>query len=130
MVPRPTDLGNPLLWFMMSVAAIVGSLALCPFNVWIARRKFTSWPIWLTAGQDTSGETAALPSLQSTWAVLLLSFVLFVGSLGLMAIDMPLPRVSTTLRMCSSFRRIQQCQNEFGHRAKKKIHQGQSTMHQ
>jgi len=89
--PGPTDLGNPLLWFMMSVAAIVGVLALYPLNVWTARRKFISWPIWLTAAQDTSGELAALPSLQNAWIALLLSFVLFVGSLGLMAMDMLLP---------------------------------------
>jgi hypothetical protein len=83
--PGPTDMGNPLLWFMMSVSAIVGVLILYPLNVWTTRRKFISWSIWLTSAQDTSGEHAALPSLQNAWVVLVLSFVLLVGSLGLMA---------------------------------------------
>jgi len=88
--PGPTDLGNPLLWFMMSVAAIVGVLALYPLNVWTARRKFICWPNRLTAAQVTSWETTALPSLQNAWVALLLSIVLFVGSLGLMVMDIQL----------------------------------------
>jgi len=89
--PGPTDLGNPLLWFMMSVAAMMGVLALYPLNVWTDRRKFISWPIMLTAAQGTLEETTTLPSLQNAWVALLLSIALFVGSLGLLAMDILLP---------------------------------------
>ncbi|MEA3334556.1 MAG: serine hydrolase [Chloroflexota bacterium] len=84
--PGPPDLRNPLVWFMISLAAIAAALVVYPFNAWMARRRLDCLPVWLLAGEATVEEdNIVLPSLRNAWAALLLSFALFIVSLGLTA---------------------------------------------
>lgn len=82
--PGPPDLSNPLLWFMISLAAIAGALVVYPLNAWLARRRSDCLPVWLFAGgAAVEADKVVLPSLRNAWAALLLSFALSIASLGL-----------------------------------------------
>jgi hypothetical protein len=65
---------------MVSLAATAGALFAYPFNYWMARRGFTTWPRQISAGGEAK---QAMPSLRSAWWALLLSMVVLVASMGL-----------------------------------------------
>jgi hypothetical protein len=80
------DLGldSPLFWGFVSLGAVTGALIAYPFNLWMARRGFSFWPVQEAAtGQSTHDSDRVAPSLRSAWGALLLSLVLLVASLGL-----------------------------------------------
>jgi CubicO group peptidase (beta-lactamase class C family) len=74
------DVMNPLLWLMVSLAAMAGALVAYPFHYWMARRGFLSWHGRISVDDK---DRPAVPSLRSAWWALLLSIVLLIGSLGL-----------------------------------------------
>jgi CubicO group peptidase (beta-lactamase class C family) len=74
------DVMNPLLWLMVSLAAMAGALVTYPFNYWMARRGFLCWPGRLAIDGEAR---QAMPSLRSAWWALLLSIVVLIASLGL-----------------------------------------------
>jgi CubicO group peptidase (beta-lactamase class C family) len=71
---------SPLLWLMVSLGAMAGGLFAYPFNTWMARRGFLSWPARIAVDGEAR---QAMPSLRSAWWALLLSIVLLIASLGL-----------------------------------------------
>jgi len=80
------DLGlnSPLFWGFVSMGAVAGALIAYPFNLWMARRGFSFWPVQVTAtGQSTHDSHRVTLSLRSVWGALLFSLVLLVASLGL-----------------------------------------------
>ncbi|MFQ5814030.1 MAG: DUF4396 domain-containing protein, partial [Anaerolineae bacterium] len=82
--PASPELSNPLVWLMISLAAMAAALVVYPFNVWLARRRSDCLPVWLSAGgAAVEADKVVLPSLRNAWAALLLSFALFIASLGL-----------------------------------------------
>ena len=82
--PGPPELSNPLLWFMISLAAMAAALVVYPLNAWLTRRRSDCLPVWLFAGGPTVEENKmVLPSLRNAWGALLLSVALLVASLGL-----------------------------------------------
>jgi CubicO group peptidase (beta-lactamase class C family) len=74
------DVMSPLLWLMVSLGAMAGVLFAYPFNTWMARRGFLSWPARIAVDGEAR---QAMPSLRSAWWALLLSIVLLIASLGL-----------------------------------------------
>lgn len=80
--PGLLQIANPLLWLMMSLAAIAGVLIIYPLNVWITQRGFGYWPTRIFAGGKTAIEEESMATLylRNAWGALLLSFVLLIIS--------------------------------------------------
>lgn len=66
-------------WIFVFITALIGFITSYPFNLWMTRKGFTSWP----GIPAVEGRNAAVPSLRKTWAALLLSFLLLVLANGL-----------------------------------------------
>jgi len=72
-------------WGLFSMATIAGAIVLHPFNLWMARRGITVWPVRVVVGAAAGRgqESVVTPSLRDAWWVLLLSIALLIASLGL-----------------------------------------------
>lgn len=74
------DLNNPLLWIMISLAAMVGALVAYPFNYWLARRGSLHYPGRIAVD---SGERRAMPSLRIASWTLFFSIIVLTAAMGL-----------------------------------------------
>jgi hypothetical protein len=80
-LPDAFDMGNPLGWFIILLAALAGAVVLYPFNAWMARRGFVR-----RSGQAGAREDAAPgTSSRSAWGALLLSFGVLVAAIWLVS---------------------------------------------
>jgi hypothetical protein len=84
-----TDVTDPLFWFILSLSTLVGAIVLYPFIYWVTRRGFLNWNLWLADGKVVIEEEGIVDlSLRNAWGLLLLSIILFAGSIGLMVVGM------------------------------------------
>jgi dienelactone hydrolase len=83
------DLGSPVFWAIIALTATAGAVLLFPYTAWMTHRGFTLWPGRQAAGEATGDldRAVVLPSLRSTWWVLLLSIALLAASIGLIVVS-------------------------------------------
>jgi predicted choloylglycine hydrolase len=78
--------GSMLFWGVIVLGAFAGALTIYPFNVCMAHRGFCFWPFRFFAGEKIAQENNSMVpiSLRNAWGVLLLSFLVLIGSIVLL----------------------------------------------
>jgi len=76
--PSATD---PLLWFLLMMGVLGGSLSLFPLNIWLAYRRGAREALQAPHSGDPIGVAGDLLTFRNAWYLALLSFALYLGSI-------------------------------------------------